>query len=259
MKNISVDKKTIRRVAENIFYPLLGLAVILAFWAIFAKAKDNPLVLPMPDVVLQRFFTLGASLDFWKEVGATLLRTLICFITSFVLALLFASLAGLWKPFNKIMSPIVAVLRAVPTVAAILIMYAFFRNDTMAILVGFLIAFPIMYSAFYTAIISVDKDLLEMAKVYKIKPFDKVRSIYLPSIEGCLFDTSRSSISLTLKIIVASEILTNISVSIGGSIQVAYASFEIEYLLARTLVAIVFSLVLEWLVSIIKWIREVTK
>ena len=259
MLKINVDKKTAKRIALNIFYPLLALAIALAVWALAAKVKDNPLVLPMPAVVLERFFTLGGESGFWLSVLATLLRTLICFITSFALALLFASLAGLFNPLHRVLSPIVSILRAAPTVAVILIMYAFFDNQTMAIIVGFLIAFPIMYSSFYSAIVGVDKDLLKMARLYKVRPIDKIRFIYLPCIEDNLFDTSKSTLSLTLKVVVASEILTSVARSIGGKIQVAYASYEVSYLLAWTLIAIVFSFVLEWIVAILNKVREVTR
>lgn len=258
-KEAKIDKKQAWRIASNIVYPLIALGIMLAVWAIAAKAEDNPLVLPMPSVVLERFFTLGGEKGFWTSVGYTLLRTIVCFVISFVLAMIFAVLGGLCSPVHRIMSPIVSVLRSAPTVAVILILYAFLSGNTMAVVVGFLIAFPIMYSAFYTAIVGVDKDLVEMAKVYKVRPLDIARSIYMPSVTPCLFDTSKSTLSLTLKVVVAAEILANVQGSLGGKIQVANASFEIAYLLAYTLVAIVFSFVLECIVAIAKKFWEVAR
>ncbi len=250
------DKTTAKRIALNIFYPLLAFSLMLAVWAIAAKIKNNPLVLPMPNVVLDSFFRLGNTGGFWLDVLATLLRTFICFFTSFALALLLAALAGICSPIHRVLSPIVSVLRAAPTVAVILILYAFMNNDSMSIAVGFLIAFPIMYSSFYSAITGVDGDLLKMAKLYKVSPANKIRFIYLPCIAENLFDTGRSTLSLTLKVVVAAEILTSISRSIGSNIQVAYAMFEVSYLLAWTLVAIVFSFVLEAIVSGLKKLWE---
>ncbi len=260
MKTLTLFKnENAKRIFANIFYPILSIAIVIAVWAIVAAVKDNPLVLPMPDVVFAEFFTLGADKTFWLAVLSSILRTIICFVTSFAIALLFAACGALWTPIHKVLSPMVTILRAAPTVAVILIMYAFFESDTMAIVVGFLISFPIMYSAFYGAITGIDADLIEMAKLYKVKPFDRILKIYLPSIAECLFDTSKSTLSLTLKVVVAAEILTSISTSIGGKIQVAYASFDIGFLLAWTLVAIVFSFVLEGVVSILKKVWEKTR
>lgn len=258
-KQIKIDKKSAKRIVENIGYPLIALGVVLAVWAIWAKAKGNPLVLPMPSAVLARFFALGGEKGFWTSVGASLLRTLICFVNAFAIAMLFAVLGGLFTPLHRVISPIVSLLRSAPTVAVILILYAFMSSNAMAIAVGFLIAFPIMYSAFYSAIVGVDKDLLEMAKVYKVKPLNVAFGIYLPSIAPCLFDTSKSTLSLTLKVVVAAEILASVSKSIGGKIQTANATFEIEYLLAWTLVAIVFGFVLEGVVAILKKVWEATR
>ncbi len=258
-KKNNLDKKTAWRIASNFVYPLISLALVLAIWAIVATVKDNPLVLPMPSVVIVRFFTLCTEQGFWISVGMSLARTFICFAIAFASALLFASIGGLLNPVHRVLSPIVAFLRSAPTVAVILILYAFTSSEIMAVAVGFLIAFPILYSAFYTAIVGVDKDLIEMAKVYKISPINRVTGIYLPSIAECLFDTSKSTISLTLKVVVAAEILTGITKSIGGKIAVANASFEIAYLLSWTLVAIVFSFVLEGVVTLLKKLWEELK
>ncbi|MBR4800453.1 MAG: ABC transporter permease subunit [Clostridia bacterium] len=253
------DKQTVKRIAENICYPLVAFGLVLAIWAIVAKIKDNPLALPMPDVVLERFFKLGGEEGFWRAVLSSILRTAISFVTSFGVAIVFASLGGTFKPFHRVLSPMVTILRAAPTVAVILIMYALVRTETMVIIVGFLIAFPIMYSAFYSAITGVDKDLVEMAKLYKVSPFNRIMYVYLPSIANTLFDTSRSTLSLTFKVVVAAEILTSVAKSLGGKIQTANAFPDVAYLLAWTMIAIVFSFVLEAIVAIAKKVWEVSR
>ncbi len=245
---------------ENIGYPLLALSIMLAVWAIAALCVDDKFVLPAPASVLERFFRLGGERMFWRSVGSTLLRTFLCFAISFVCALGMAALGSLCKPLHKLLSPVVSFLRAAPTVAVILVLYAFMQREELAVLVGFLIAFPLMYSAFYSAINGVDGDLLDMAKLYKVRAVDKVFCIYLPMIAPALFDTSRSTLSLTLKVVIAAEILTNIAYSIGGRIQYAYSTFaDLPFLLAWTLIAIVFSFVLEGAVSLLKKLWEVTR
>lgn len=259
MKSKQVDKKEVKRVVLNIFYPLLALSIALAIWAIWAAAESKPYLVPPPKDVLSEFFTLGKDGEFWLAVLATLGRTLLCFVISFVVALMLASLGGVFKPVHRVLSPIVSILRAAPTVAVILILYAFMGKNSMSVVVGFLIAFPVLYSAFYGAIDGVDKELLDMAKLYKVRAVDKIFSIYLPTVAPVLFDSSRSTFSLTLKVVIAAEILTSLAGSIGHEIQRAYAAFEAASLFAWTLVAIVFSFVLEGAVSILKKIWEATR
>ncbi len=251
-----MKREVVKKIAENVLYPLIACGLILGIWAIVGKVKNNPFVLPMPSVVLEKFFTLGSSQGFWESVGWTILRTIESFALSFAFALLLAALGGIFRPLHKVVSPIVAFLRSAPTVAVILVLYAVMSNKAMSVVVGFLIAFPVMYSAFYTAITGVDKDLIEMADLYGVRTVDKVKSIYLPCIATVLFDTSKSTISLTLKVVVAAEILCSVANTIGDKIQTAYATFDVAYLLAWTLVAITFSFVLEGVVAIMKAIWE---
>ncbi len=259
MRFIFDKKKASKAVKNNVLYPLLAMGIVLGVWAIIAKVGDNPLTLPMPDIVLNRFFTLGKEQGFWVSVGWTLLRTIGCFTLSFTLALFLAALGGIFEPLHRVISPIVSFLRAAPTVAVIYILYAFMQNEEMTIVVGFLIAFPIMYSSFYSAITGVDKDLIQLARLYNVSPINKACRIYLPLIAPTLFDTSKSTMSLTLKVVIAAEILTSVAKSIGGKVQGAYAAFEVDYLLAYTLIAIVFSFVLEGVVLILKKLWELKR
>ena len=252
MKKNFCNKNNINRILSNLVYPLISVIVIIAVWMIIATIKGNPLVLPMPDKVLYKFFNLWTEPEFIKSVGATLWRTFIAFIISFALSLFLSILSGIYLNLNKFLAPVVAFLRAAPTVAVILIIYAFMNTDAMAIVVGALIAFPIMYSNFYSAITGIDPDKIKMAKIYKINFVPKIINIYLIPISDCIFDTARSTLSLTLKVIISAEILTCISTGIGGKIQTAYATFEISYLLAWTSVAILFSFVLELFAELIK-------
>lgn len=254
-----VDKKELKRAAGNVIYPLAAMAIVLAAWAVWAAAKDMPYLVPSPGAALREFFTLGGSGEFWTAVATSLGRTLLCFAISFVAALGLAALGGLFKPLHRVVSPIVSILRAAPTVAVILIIYSFMDKRSMAVLVGFLIAFPVLYSAFFSAIEGVDKDVIDMAKLFKVRAADRVFLIYLPSIAGTLFDESRATLSLTLKVVVAAEILTNLPRSMGQHIQTSYAAFDVPSLFAWTIVAIVFSFALEGVVTILKKIWEASR
>ena len=253
-----LDDKT-KKIIENVAYPLISLVLVLGIWWIVSAVKDKPLVLPAPDKVIVEFFKLFCGVSFWKSVGLSLLRTVICFAISFVLAFAVAVVAGLWTPIHKVMSPIISILRSAPTLAIILIMMLWLDGQTAPVFVGFLIAFPLLYQGIYTAIVGVDKDLVEMAKFYKVKPRDVVFGLYAPEIAPQVFDVSKSTISLTLKVIIASEVLTYAKDSIGLEMQKANQAFDVAVLLGWTLVAILLSFVFEGIVTGFKKLWEVRK
>ncbi len=245
-------KNAAKKIITNVIYPIISLAIALSVWAIVSAIKNNPLVLPMPGIVIERFFLLMKENSFWISVFSTLGRTIVCFAVSFLVALILALAGRICSPVHKILMPLISVLRSAPTVAVILIAYAFFSSKIMACLVGFLIAFPVLYSSFFTALNELNGDLFTLAKVYKISFLHKIFGITIPQIAPVLFDAGASTLSLTVKVIISAEIITCVANSIGGKVQTAYASFEIEYLLAWTLVAIVLSFLLEFIVNIAK-------
>ena len=244
--------KTFKHIALTILYPILALAIVLSVWAIASAIKNNPLVLPMPSVALDRFIVLYNEKRFWISIGMTLYRTTIAFLVSFIFAYILAVLADMFAPVKKTLSPIVSILRAAPTVAVIYIFYAFMSNKSMTIVVGFLIAFPIMYANFESALQGKDSNLLKMSNVYHVRKTSILLNVYFLSVADYIFDTARSTLSLTLKVVIAAEILTSVVPSVGGKIQVAYSSFEVEYLLAWTILAIVLSFVVELFVFALK-------
>ncbi len=244
--------KTLRSIIRNVILPITTVCLLFLIWYIAAKVKQNELILPYPNEVIGRFFLLWQEKSFVKSIFGTLGRTLLCFVISFIFALVFAIISELWKPFDMFTAPVVSFLRAAPTVAVILVLYAFLPAKKMSVIVGFLIAFPVLYSSLHTAISSTDKKLLDMAKAYRVPTYRRILQIYLPHALPVVFDTTRSTLSLTLKVVVAAEILTLVPASLGGKIQTAYASFEISYLLAWTMLAIVLAFALEAIVLILK-------
>ena len=258
MKNIKLNDNT-KKTIGNVAYPLIALAFVLALWWIVAEVKDKPLVFPTPDKVVVDFFDLFAGANFWEAVGMTVARTVICFAISFVSAFLMAVLGGLWNPIHRVMSPIISILRSAPTLAIILIIMLWLDGQRAPVVIGFLIAFPLLYQAIYTAITGVDRDLVEMAKLYKVKPFDVVFGLYAPEIAPAVFDVCRSTISLTLKVVIAAEVMTYARGSIGLEMQKANMSFDVSVLLAWTVLAVALSFVFEGIVLGLKKLWEVKR
>lgn len=236
----------------NIIYPLLALAIVLTVWAVAAEVADKPLLLPSIEVVFGKLGNLLAQSIFWQSVGTTLLRSLETFLLAFVFAVVLATLGTFWSPLHRVLSPIITVLRAAPTMAVILLSTLWLEYDESPILIGFLIAFPLLYSAVYSALQSVDKRLLEMAEVYKVSSFNKVRSIYLPSVLPAVLDSLKSTISLTLKVVIAAEVIAQTKSSIGIEMMKSNLVFDIDVLIAWTITAIVLSFLLELLMNGLK-------
>ncbi|NLL56564.1 MAG: ABC transporter permease subunit [Clostridiales bacterium] len=237
---------------KNIIYPVISLGLLILIWFVTAKVVDIELIIPSISATVKEFFALLGQKQFYSAILGTLNRTLISFLLAFIMAIALAIISAFLPFLNKLLSPIVTVVRAIPTMSLILLTIIWLNPQTSPLLIGFVIVFPIMYSSFYTAIISVDNDLIQMSKAYNVSKKDMVLSLYLPNIAPSFFDTVRSTISLNLKIIISAEVLAQTKISMGVMMQMSKAYLETAQLLAWTLVAIILSYLLEIIVYSIK-------
>ncbi len=235
----------------GVIYPLVSICLLIAVWEIFAAAVNIELIIPDVKTTFSHLFALFGQKTFYKAVGNTLLRSII----SFALAAVFAmalSLLSLIDPIKKLLSPIIKVMRSIPTMSIILLTVIWLKPSTSPILITFLIIFPIMYSGFFSAITGVDKELIEMSKTYKVPIKNRIFQLYLPQIMPSALDNMQSSISFTVKVIISAEVIAQTRNSMGIMMQLARGYLETAELLAWTLAAIALSYLSELVVYGIK-------
>ena len=235
-------KPEVKRILANILYPTAALAAVLAVWAIVSAAKDIPILIPQLDRIFAELLTAG--------------RVLGSFLLSFAFAAVLAAVGTFFRPLHRFLSPIVTVLQSAPTMAVILLAVVWLDNSEVPLLIGFLICFPLLYNACRSAIDGVDPELVEMAKLYKLRPADKLTGVYIPSVLPAVADGARSAVSLCVKVVIAAEVLAQTKGSIGVEMQAASVMFEIARLMAWTVVAIVMSFVFEGVVLGLKKLWE---
>lgn len=240
----------------NFIYPIVALALFLAVWAIFAEIEKKPLVLPQVDEVFSELFGLLDKKNTWQAIGGTLLDALYSFLLSVIFALILSTLGIVFEPFHRLLSPINTILRATPTMAVMLLSVLWLDYDDCPMFIGFLVAFPLFYALFRDNFLSIDKNLLEMAKVFKVSKADQIMNIYLPSILPNMINSMQNTISLIVKVVIASEVMSYVSHTIGFEMLISNNAVEIAKLLAWTIIAILLSFVLEIIFGIIKRLTE---
>lgn len=242
-----------KRLFYNLICPLLGVLLIAGVWAIVAGVYNKPLIVPQLSSVVVSFFQLFADGSFYANVGVTLLRSVACFVLAYVLALPLALLATFNKTFEKVFKPFVEILRSVPVVALILIALVLFSSSVLPIVVGFLIVFPLIYSALLNALTSDEVKLnLEMCKLYKSRKRDIVRYVYMPVAVPTSFNQAKSLLPLAVKVVVSGEVLAYARVGLGLAMQSAQINVEIDKLVAYAVVATLLSYLCLVLVALVE-------
>ncbi len=247
----------IKRLLKNIFYPILALLLFIAIWAIIAHVENKPLVIPQINYIFNSFFSLIQTKTAWIAVGNTLLDTISTFILSVVLALFTSIITTIFPVLHKIINPFNTILRSAPTMAVIMLSVIWLNYNKVPLFIGFLIAFPLLYSMFREALVSVDANLLEMANVYKLSKKDKITRIYIPCVLPNMLASCQTVVSLTCKVVIAAEVMAYVNNTIGFEMFIANFMVETDILLAYTILAILLSFFLEFIFAGLKKLAEV--
>lgn len=223
----------------------LSIFFFLIIWEGVALYIDNSLLFPRVSEIFLSLKNLVASGDFILILWNTLSRFFISIVFSLILAIIFSVASYRYEVIGFLLFPFIIFLRAVPTIAIIIVVLIWSSVERVPIVVGMLILFPILYESILGGIKNVDKNLLKMSKVFKVPTKRVVRDIYIPSIYYSISSNIPSYIGLTFKVIIAGEVLSQESLSIGGEIFINKIYLESSNIFAWIIVVIVLNYLLE--------------
>ncbi len=235
---------------KKIALALAAAAFWLLLWQLSSFAVGNPLILPSPVGTLKRLAELSAEADFWKTVGLSLLRVVVGIAVAIPFSAFFAWLCSFSKIADVLFSPAVTLMKSVPVVSFILIAIFLFDRSIIPSVISFMMVFPVLYGNIREGIRSVRRELLEMAKVFRISFLLKIKRIYIPAIAPYFFAAVTASVGLALKAGIAAEVIAYIPTSIGKNLSDAKSYMEPADLLAWTAAILVIGLLLEYILRV---------
>ena len=234
-----------------------------AFWllvwegaslALASTTGGRMLLLASPVQALGRLLALAATAEFWQAAAFSSLRVLGGFFLSCVLAVALASLAARFRWVRDLLSPLVAVVKAVPVVSFIILALIFFSSENLSLLISALMVFPPVYLNVLEGIGHTDRQLLEMARVFRVPVSRQLRGIYLPAVLPYFRSAVSLGLGLCWKSGIAAEVIGMPDGSIGEQLQQAKIYLNTPDLFAWTLVIVLVSLVFEKVFLILlKW------
>ena len=241
-----------KRLIYNILAPVTGCVVFIAVWAVVSAVIGKSIILPSPLETLRSFFGLLGEKNFYEAVGKTLGRTLLSFSIAFALACIFAFLSVISEFFKKMFSPITVIVRVLPTISVILLVLIWFRSATAPYVITFIVIFPMLYTTVSDAVEKVDPKLIEMCQAYRVPKGRRFLHLYLPSMTPSVLTGISISLSFSVKLTVAAEVLSSTRSSMGRYMSQASAYIDTPTLLAWTLAAILLGFLLEGIVLLVK-------
>ncbi len=240
-------------------YIILSILAFIVFWKLLSLWVAQTIIVPSPEETLVSLRAIIIQPKFGRIIGHSISRMLGGFVVSASIAVIVGITAGIFEPLRLVLKPFVLTLRAVPTMAIILLALIWLQSEKAPMLVGAIICFPIIYQNTVKGISEVDIKLLEMARVYRVDQKRVIKDIYLPSIKPYLIAALSTAAGLNVKVVIAAEVLSQPPLSIGESFQIARANLDTPAVFAWAIIAIVIAAGFDYAIQLISGDKVIKK
>jgi sulfonate transport system permease protein len=191
--------------ALGLFLPLgLALGWELAVRAGLAEGR----LMPPPSRIAETLYALARSGELWTHAWATLWRVAVGFAIGAASGILLGALSGTSEAARRLLDPTLQALRAIPSIAWVplfILWFGIFEASKVALIaVGTF--FPV-YLGVAGAILSVDRKLVEVGRIFRLSRLDLARRILLPAVLPELLVSLRSGLGLGFMFVVAAEFM----------------------------------------------------
>ena len=219
----------------------LAAAFWLAVWQLVSTAVGQPILLASPTATLARLGALALTADFWRSLLFTLAHILSGFALAAVAGMALAMLAGRFAVVSALLSPLLAAMRSVPVASFVIAALIWVPSRRLSVLIAFVIVLPVVYAGTLDGIRQIDPELMEMARVFRMSPWNRVRAVELPAALPSVASALSVAISLAWKSGVAAEVIGIPGGSIGEKLYKAKVYLATPDLFAWTLAIVLVS------------------
>ena len=210
-------------------------------------AVGSRIVLVGPAEVACRLAELVLEADFWVSMGLSLGRVATGFGLAVVAGVALAAWASRsrWRGF----APLVGAVKAAPVASFVVLLLMWVSSRRLSVAVSFLMAFPILYTNVLAGVRQTDPALLEMADVFGVSGWARVRTVYAAQVAPYLRPGLSLAMGLSWKSGIAAEVIGLPAPSIGIHLYDAKVYLDTPDLLAWTVVIVALSVGLEALLG----------
>jgi len=192
------------RLLKGITIPVI---LILSCEIIVRNGVIEPYLLPAPSSLWQSLTELAEG-DLWQHLWASSWRVFLGFGIGSGLGLVFAILVGLNRHAEDFLEPTFSAIKSIPSLAWIplLLLWLGIDEGSKITLIAIGAFFP-TYINTVAAIQGVDRKLIEVARVYRLKYWQQIQQIVLPAASPGILTGLRNSLSLSWMFMIAAELI----------------------------------------------------
>ena len=205
-------------------------------------ALDQEILLVSPISVIVRLFSLMTTLPFWESIWFSFIRICSGFLAAVIAGTLLAALSVRFRRISELLAPLMLAVKAIPVASFIILVLIWIPSRNLSVFISFLMVLPEIYTNVLDGIRSANADLLEMARVFSIPVWRKIRYIYIFQVFPFFRSACTISLGLCWKSGIAAEVIGIPDGSIGENLYQAKIYLNTPDLFAWTLVIVLISL-----------------
>lgn len=216
------------RIVGGLILPL----VILGVWqAVTVSGLVPSYRLPPPASVVQAGVQLAENGDLWINIAISVQRVFQGFALGSIVGLAGAAIVGLTKAGDILLSPTLAAIRAIPSLALVplLLLWIGIGEDSKVTLIAIGAFFPV-FTSVSVALRQVDPHAVEMARSFSLRGFALFRTVQLPSVVPSVMSGLRLALAQSWLFLVAAELLAA-SMGLGNLLTLAQSTGRVDQIL----------------------------
>ncbi len=220
-----------------------AVIIWLIVWQLLSMYVDSAILLASPVDTLKCLWGMLGIASFWQSILFTLIRICVGLFLANIIGAFFSVGAYLSKTFRDFISIPIAVTKSTPVASFIILVLIWIPSKNLSVFISFLMSFPVIYTNILQGLDSMDKNMLEMAQVFKLSTARKIRFIYIPQVIPYYRAAAALSNGLCFKAGIAAEVIGQPNGSIGERLYEAKIYFNTPELFAWTITIIIVSII----------------
>ncbi|MDH3231483.1 MAG: ABC transporter permease [Alphaproteobacteria bacterium] len=225
---------------------LASYGLILVLWLVVAELTGSRL-LPGPYAVAEKLGEEFGSGDLMLHLGATLGRVAASFVLAMAVGCAIGIAMGRNRSVDRLLDGWLILFLNIPALVIIILAYVWFGlTEAAAVGAVAINKIPNVVVTMREGARALNRDLLEMAGVFRMNRWRKLRHVVVPQLSPYLMASTRSGLSLIWKIVLVVELLGRGN-GVGFQLQMFFSLFDIAGILAYTVAFVAVVLAIELL------------
>ena len=182
------------------------------------------------------FWRIVSTFSFVDDLSASMIRIVVGFAAAMLVGTVAGILMGARRSWNEFLHDLVVFGLALPGLVYALIAVMLFGQSLWApVMAIMLTSYPFVAVNVREGVTALDKDLLDLASIYRIRRWRLITRIIIPSLLPFIFAGVRVGFSIAWKVNTLVEVFGSTN-GIGWQIRASFDSYSVHGMLAWTLI-----------------------